>query len=62
MIGFKECKNAAEVVAFFNNQEGDTNIYHRPIAISRNQFDRFDVFYENVYGDIDRAEGYNEEE
>ena len=59
---YKEFKSAEEVTDFFNTTEPAVNIYHKPVAISRNKFDRFDVFYENRYYDSDYMEEWEEEE
>ena len=61
MIEYKEFKSAEEVTEFFNTSLSGVNIYHKPVAITRNRFDRFDVFYVNVYYDVDRIEEWEEE-
>lgn len=61
-LKYKEFKSAEEVTDFFNTTEPSVNIYHKPVAISRNKFDRFDVFYENRYYDSGYIEEYEEEE
>ena len=53
MLYYKEFENAELVQEFFNNVPSSVNIYHKPVAITRNKFDRFDVFYENVYYNSD---------
>lgn len=62
MIEYKEFKSAEEVTEFLNKHEPNANIYHKPVAITRNRFDRFDVFYVNMYYNIDCIEEYEEEE
>ena len=62
MIEYKEFKSAEEVTEFLNKHEPNVNIIHKPIAITRNRFDRFDVFYENKYYDSNYIEEWEEEE
>ena len=56
MLYYKEFENAELVQEFFNNVPSSVNMYHKPVAITRNKFDRFDVFYENVYYNSDCIE------
>ena len=62
MIKYKKFKSAEEVTEFFNTPAPDVNIYHEPIAITRNRSNQFDVFYKDVYYNISYLEEYEEEE
>lgn len=63
-LKYKEFDNPVEMLDFFNNSVGNSNLYHRlKSSTFNNETKKFQVFYEDFYDiTVLPEEGYIDEE